>query len=98
MMQILTNGKFNELLESQKLFVLYFGNNDCGGCKMMFPNIKTFCDINNLPLYYVDTSKENSVTNRLHINSIPTTVIIKNGKIIAKENGYRSLEYLSKLI
>ena len=93
------NESLEELLNSSSMVVMYFGTEHCGGCKMVKPIIEELSNKNkDIYVYYVDTSVTSNITYQLNVTSIPTTIIIKDNKIIDKAIGYRPLKYFEKIL
>lgn len=100
MINSLTYNDYLKIKESSKIIIIYFGAPWCGVCQMVKPNIQKLDEENteNLAIYEIDTSEESELTAIFKITSIPTTVVVYQNKIIAKEIGYRSIDYFKRII
>ena len=91
--------KFEELKASEKTIVLDFYAEWCGPCKMIAPFIEEIALENpDITVAKVDVDKSADLAIEFGIQSIPTIVIFKDGKISSKAIGYRSKEQLLELI
>ncbi|MBE6625148.1 MAG: thioredoxin [Ruminococcaceae bacterium] len=91
--------KFEELKASEKTIVLDFYAEWCGPCKMIAPFIEEIALENpDITVAKVDVDKATDLAIEFGIQSIPTIVVFKDGKISSKAIGYRSKEQLLELI
>jgi len=86
---VITDSKFDELLQSNKPLVVDFWAEWCGPCKMIGPIIEE------LALEYegkvtigkMDVDDNNEVPTRFGIRNIPTLLFFKNGHLVDKQVG-----------
>ena len=80
----------SSLSETLKQDILViFGAEWCGACVKLKREIYADNDIlDNLIVYYVDYDKNKSLAKKYNIRSLPTSVIIQNGKEIGRRVGY----------
>ena len=91
--------KLEELKASEKTIVLDFYAEWCGPCKMIAPFIEEIALENpDITVAKVDVDKATDLAIEFGIQSIPTVIIFKDGKISSKAIGYRSKEQLIELI
>jgi thioredoxin 1 len=81
------------------LNVVKFSANWCGPCKMYAPIMenasKQFTDVN---FYSVDVDEQSNLAAEFGVTNLPTTVVIKNGKIVEKFIGLRPLVEVARII
>ena len=72
----------------------------CGPCKMLTPVLEQFSEKlqNEVSVYKVDVDDHPELCGQFNITSIPTLLFFKNGKLIFKELGFRSLDYLMEIV
>lgn len=97
----ITDENYKEEIENSDQPVLLDVYADwCPPCQQMSPIFaqleKKHGDKYKFAKLNVDNAREISI--KLGISSIPTFVFIKNGKIVAKETGYRSEDDMEELI
>ena len=99
-MEIINEQRFKEVLNESKLVLVDFYADWCGPCKMLIPvleQLDTECsDV--LKVVKVNVDSEENLAWQFGIQSIPTMILFRDGKPIKKEIGYRTLEYLKRLI
>ena len=79
----ITNDNFNEeVLNSEKTTIVDFYADWCGPCKMMSPIIDKIAEENQeFKVGKLNVDKAGDIAMRYNVMSIPTIVIIKNGKV-----------------
>lgn len=96
MIKELTYNRFNVIKNDNLIHIIIFTALWCDSCKMAKVPLEELSDI--YDVYQVDVEKELSIVSICHVTSIPTTIIIKNNKIITKESGYRSKTYYMNIL
>lgn len=87
---VVTKDNFSDILKSEKTILLDFYADWCGPCKMMSPIVDEIAEEN--PQYLVgkiNVDNEPELANEFAVMSIPTLVVIKNGKIVNQSAGAR---------
>lgn len=87
---VVTKDNFSDILKSEKTVLLDFYADWCGPCKMMSPIVDEIAEEN--PQYLVgkiNVDNEPELANEFAVMSIPTLVVIKNGKIVNQSAGAR---------
>ena len=71
----------------------------CGPCRMVAPIIAQLADeVKDAKICKVNVDEENSLAAEFGIMSIPTLVVVKNGRVANKAVGVQSKEALLKMI
>jgi thioredoxin 2 len=84
----LTPGTFAEALEREGVTVIDFWAAWCGPCRAMAPQFQQAAELR--PQYRfakVDVDAEPALAGALGIRSIPTIVVVRDGKVVAAESG-----------
>lgn len=98
---IITKDNFeNEVINSDKPVLVDFWAAWCGPCKMLSPIIEQLAEEyeGRAKICKVNVDAEPELASAFNISSIPTVMVIKNGKITATSMGYRPKEEIEKLL
>ncbi len=71
----------------------------CGPCRMLSAVIeKVEAEMPFIDFIKVNTTRNNGVSERYHIQAVPTLLIVKDGKVLDTHVGYLDEQELSELI
>lgn len=88
-----------EILNSDKKVLIDFYAVWCGPCKILSPIVEEFAKENeDVKVVKIDVDKEMEIAGRFGIISMPTLVVMENGKVINRAVGVMSKENIEKLI
>jgi len=87
---------FNELINSNKPVLIDFYADWCGPCKVFSPIIAEVKDElgDNVRVVKIDVDKNESLSRKLKVMSIPTVMIFQNGKTIYSGQGVHTKDDL----
>lgn len=92
-MAVITINKKNfeaEVLQSEKPVLLDFWASWCGPCKMLSPIVDEVAEErDDIKVCKVNVDEEEELARQFGIMSIPTLVVIKNGKTVNTSLGYK---------
>lgn len=97
----LTSQNFeNEVLNCDKTVLVDFWATWCGPCRMIAPIVEEIAQeyADSVKVGKVNVDEERELAINYRIESIPTIMIFKNGKLADKVIGYKSKEELEKLL
>jgi thioredoxin 1 len=78
----------SEVLQSDKPVLLDFTATWCGPCKMLAPIIESVASKHdNVKVGKLDIDKVPAVANKYRVQSVPTVVLFKGGKEVARQVG-----------
>jgi thioredoxin 1 len=92
--------KFSDLIKSNKPVLVDFYADWCGPCKAVAPilkNLKTKLG-DAVSIIKIDVDKNTGIAQSLQIQSIPTLIIYKNGKIVWRHTGVAQQAELEKVL
>jgi thioredoxin 1 len=93
-----TKQNYEEVMASKGTVILDFYANWCGPCKLIAPHLEDLSKELDIVIGKIDCDEEMALANKYSIVSIPTLIIIKDGKEVNKVVGYRTKDELLKLI
>lgn len=98
----ITIGKSNfqdEVMNSDKPVLIDFWATWCGPCRMLAPIIEEIAnEHNDIKVGKVNVDEEAELAEKFDIESIPTLVLIKNGKIVSRSLGYRPKSDIEEML
>ena len=95
----ITKENYQSVVEANQTVLLDFWAVWCGPCKMIAPILEEIAaQREDVVIGKVDVDSEMELAMQFGISSIPTLVVIKNGKPAAKSVGYRPKADVEKLL
>lgn len=87
---ITKNNFQEEVLQSKKTVLLDFWANWCGPCRMVSPIVDEIAkERPDIKVGKIDVDAQQDLASAFHILSIPTLVVVKDGKIVQQATGAR---------
>lgn len=92
--------EFDDLLAKEKFVLVDFWATWCAPCRMIAPVIEKLADQYNgkIAVAKVDVDANQELSIRYGIQSIPTVMLFKEGKVEAKEIGVKPLNSFTKML
>lgn len=96
----LSLGEFEKMLSENALVMVDFFATWCGPCQMFSPIVEQVEDKydGDLAVVKVDIDESSDIAEKYTIQSVPTTIIFKNGEVVERVSGMLSLSQCSDLI
>ena len=80
----------NEIMDSEKTVLLDFWAPGCAPCRMVVPIVEEIAsERRDIKVGKINVDEEPELANKFSIMSIPTLVVMKNGKIVQQVSGAR---------
>ncbi len=88
-----------EVINSEKAVLIDFYADWCGPCKMLSPVIEQIAkERDDIKVVKIDVDKETDLARQFGIMSIPTVMVIKDGKVKNTSLGFKSKEAILALL
>lgn len=96
----ITKDNFNkEVMEAENLVLLDFWATWCGPCQMIAPILEEVAEeCPDVTVGKIDVDEEQELAMSFGITSIPTLILIKNGKAVDKAVGLRAKNQIIEMI
>lgn len=97
---IITMENFEQIINSDSLVLVDFYATWCQPCQMMHPILDTLKEQvgDKVRILKLDVEKNEKLSADYQIRSVPTMLLIKNGQVLWRHSGTKSLQELSTLI
>lgn len=89
----------NEVLNSDKTVLLDFWASWCAPCRSVVPIVEEIADERmDIKVGKINVDEEPELANKFSIMSIPTLVVMKNGKIVQQVSGARPKNVILEML
>ena len=89
----------NEVLNSDKTVLLDFWASWCAPCRMVVPIVEEIAgERRDIKVGKINVDEEPELANKFSIMSIPTLVVMKNGKIVQQVSGAKSKNAILEML
>ena len=96
---ITKNNFEDEVMKSDRPVLIDFWATWCGPCRMLAPVIEEIAkERSDIKVGKVNVDDEGELASAFGVSSIPTVVLIKDGKVVSQSVGYRPKEQLLEML
>lgn len=96
---IITEENFEqEVLQAAQTVLVDFWATWCGPCKMIAPFVAQIAEEGKAKVCKINVDEQPQLAIRFGIDSIPTLMIFKDGKLVNRAIGFRSKEQIEALL
>ncbi|MBX7241514.1 MAG: thioredoxin [Bacteroidia bacterium] len=91
---------FSEIIQSEKPVLVDFFATWCGPCKMMGPILQELKNNvgDEVTVIKIDVDKNQQVSATYQVQSVPTLMLFKNGKMLWRQSGVVPASQLEKIV
>ena len=90
-MQIITKENYEELIKNGKPVLIDFWATWCGPCRMIAPMVEEIAEEReDILVGKVDVDAQTELASQFQVYSIPTLVVMKDGKVLTQSTGAKS--------
>ena len=96
----ITSANFeNEIIKSSKPVLVDFWASWCGPCRMLSPIVDEIAkEQNDVKVCKINVDENQDLAAMFQVMSIPTLVLIKDGKIVNKSIGYKPKQAILQML
>lgn len=89
----------NEVMKSEQVVLLDFFASWCGPCRMVGPIIDEIAEENtDIRVGKVDVDAQSELAAQFQVYSIPTLVVMKDGKVLTQSTGAKSKQQILDML
>lgn len=91
---------FKDLIKSSTPVIVDFAAEWCQPCKMQKPILQKLAkeSVGKVKIITIDVDKNQAISQKYKVMSVPTIAIFKNGKVMHRQSGVHQLGQLKQLV
>ncbi|AGA69147.1 thioredoxin domain-containing protein [Desulfitobacterium dichloroeliminans LMG P-21439] len=87
-----------QLLKLEKLNLLYFSSSSCNVCHVFISKVLKLAKEYNIPVVEIDIQKHREVAGQTLVFTVPTLLVMHEGKEVLRESRFIDLQNVARLI
>ncbi|MGE4274268.1 MAG: thioredoxin family protein [Desulfitobacterium sp.] len=87
-----------QLLKVEKLNLLYFSSSSCNVCHVFMPKVLKLAKGYNISVVEIDIEKHREVAGQTLVFTVPTLLVMHEGKEILRESRFIDLQNVARVI
>ena len=97
---IMTVEEFEDLISKKSVCACDFSASWCGPCRMMMPILEDVSEKYKKQcfFYQVDIDSAEDLAERYNVEVVPTVIVFKSGKEVARITGYHEIDEFEELL
>ena len=97
---IMTVEEFEDMISKKSVCVCDFSASWCGPCRMMMPILEDISEKYKRKcfFYQVDIDSAEELAEKYNVEVVPTIIVFKNGKEVARTSGYQEMETFEEFL
>lgn len=95
-----TEDEFYEIMKNNSVVFVDFFASWCGPCKMLSPVVEQLADAyqDKAAFIKVDVDQQEHLASQYNVSTIPTVLLIKDGKIVEQSIGFKGYPVLEQML
>lgn len=96
----MAQANFSELIQAETLTLVDFSAEWCGPCKMMAPILSDLKSKvgDKARIIKIDIDRNPQLASAYQVQSVPTLALFKGGKVVWRQSGVVTTEYLKRVL
>jgi thioredoxin-like negative regulator of GroEL len=95
---IQTKKQFDQLVADEKTLILYFSAKSCNVCQAFLPKLMKVVDDSQVKVAKVDINEHMEIAGQLLVFTVPTMLILHEGKEILRESRFIDLQAVERTL
>jgi thioredoxin 1 len=93
-------GKFDSIINDSRPVIVDFHALWCSPCKMQSPILKEVASElgDRVRVIKIDVDQNTGIASRFNVQSVPTLIVFKNGKLVWRQSGVATKDQLKKIL
>lgn len=95
---IQTYDQLKQFIAEEDQVILYFSSSDCNVCQAILPKLMTLVKDYSIKVIKIDISKNLEIAGQLSVFTVPTILIMYNGREVLRESRFIDLQRVKRML